>query len=69
MQFSKNYIDITSNANITFPVAYKNWVTLIGVGFVIAPVGRQGVILYLTGFRSTTDGEAVATNSWLSIGV
>ena len=69
MQFSKNISMYTQDKSITFPIAYKSWNTLIGVGFVIAGAGRQIVDVKLTGFVTTSDYRTGATNSYLALGI
>ena len=68
MQFSQNKTNVTLNKSITFPIAYKSWNTLIGVGFVIDGISAQSVSLRLTGFTTGSEVRKATTYSWLSLG-
>ena len=68
MQFSQNKTNVTLNKSITFPIAYKSWNTLIGVGFVIDGISAQSVSLRLTGFTTGSEVRKATTYSWLYLG-
>ena len=68
MQFSKSVRNKTQETSITFPIAYKSWNTLIGVGFVIDGISAQSVSLRLTGFTTGSEVRKATTYSWLSLG-
>ena len=69
MQFSKNKLDMTRKTTITFPITYKGWVTIIGVGFLVEGYTRQNLHIELSWFRTSSDVRESSTYSWLALGI
>ena len=69
MQFSKHIPNLTLANTFKFPLSYKYWATVIGVGFCIGNVARQICEVSLTGFTTSWHLKDAETNSWLALGI
>lgn len=68
LQFSVGTAAV-GNKTITFPLAFTQTPSVIGVGFTIEAIGQQYVSVTLTTLRLSSNVHNCTSNGWLCLGI